>query len=259
MCSNKSRKQLQESINQTKAAVIEFQLLAREDWKNKLSPEEYVVFLYWANKATNHLLAVIALCEADMREDLIASKYELVPIANIHYRQMVELFLQVKYLAKIEKNERPHFAEKAVAFGVVEYLRKMEIFRDDEFAQKGISEMEERLKYFSPEIIQEIQDEKRFYWFGKSFSQLASEVSTTDNDFKALYGLVSAHAHGIWDIILGVSNPQDSVLRISQYQNKNQKADFGRLLIEEATIMFRQTWNAIAVAVGAPLMIYKLD
>ena len=119
------------------------------EWKKAPSTGVRAVFGRWANTAVRHLQAVA----------ILAREGDLTAVSEIHHRQLVEILIQVRYLASVDGDVREQYAQKVAAWGCGDYLRKMEKFKDEDFAQAGYTEMEEILEKFDPDIVRQVGDE----------------------------------------------------------------------------------------------------
>jgi hypothetical protein len=239
-----ARKLLNAAISQAADATDAIATAFREPWK--LDPSEGVraVFGVWINKSIRHLVAISTLTGIE----------GLGLIAEVHCRQLLEIFLQARYMAATSPQERERLAEKISAWGCVEWLVKMEPLKDQAFATAGWTEMTTQLTKYDPALVLQVKSEQaqHYYWFGPSFSKLARHVSRKGEDLVALYHLSSTQLHGAWDITLGVSNPKQGVLDFREWPDRATLYRWAADVVDRGKYFTTQTWNEIASATGAP-------
>ena len=208
------------------------------------------VFGLWANKAVMHLAAITVLAE----------EHDLSIVAYVHHRQMIEILIQVRYLAMANEKQREKIARKVIAWGCADYLEKISTFKDTDVGKAGYEVISRQFANFDRDVIDEISAERakgQLYWFGRSPSKLAKIVSRGAEDLKRLYHLVSAQAHGIWDVALEVTNPKPGSLFFRPYPDRATLFRWSANLVDQTTYLLVQIWNEIADATGAQSIIIK--
>jgi hypothetical protein len=134
----------------------------------------------------------------------------------------------------------------------------MERFKNSEFGQGGYEDVEKQLGLFDADLVTEIRDERKsniMYWFGRTFSKLAKEVTREPEDLAQVYRLTSAQIHGAWDLALDVTNPAPGQLDFRGYQNKAQLYYWSAELLDRVIQLYIQIWNEVAETVGAPIVV----
>ena len=240
-----ARQLLEEAKSQAGELMHRFADAFRSEWTHNPATSVRAVLGFWILKAYRHLRAAISL----------ADSYDLTKVADVHYRSMIEIQLQLRLVLQAPDAERERMAKKVSAWGCVDYLEKTEAFKQFRFGEKGHSEMLAHLSNYEPSLIQEIRRDrgKRVVnWFGMSFTRLGATVSRSAEDLATLYQMVSAQAHGSWDMVLDVVHPEPGKLDFRGYPNKAQLFLWGAELIDRVTRLQLSMWNEIAVAVGAP-------
>jgi hypothetical protein len=214
-----------------------------EPWSLNPSTGVKAVFGLWANRSVRHLTAIVVLARIE----------SLALLAEVHYRQILEIHLQVRYFALASALERERFAQKISAWGCVEWLRKMEPFKEHDFAKAGWREMNDQLSRYDPNIVNEVKValSRRYYWFGRSFSGLARVVSKGAEDLEGAYHLSSTQLHGTWDLTLGASNPRPGRLDFREWPDKATLFGWAADIVDRGTQLCLRTWNEVARATGA--------
>lgn len=238
---------LEATISRASDAVRKISDAYNQPWSNNPGTGVRAAFGIWITRAARHLAALTAL----------AKMGDLAIVAEVHYRQMLEILLQVRYLAKADANDRERLAQKISAWGCVEWLEKMEPFKNREFAMQGYKEVSEQLAKYDAELVNEIRNEisrRIWYWFGRSFSQLADNVSKEGEDLNRVYHITSAQLHGSWDMTLRVTNPKPGVLEFREYPDEATLYEWAAESVDRGTQLYARIWNEIANATGAPLV-----
>ncbi len=218
-----------------------------QDWQENPSTGIRAVLGLWVVSALRHFVALITLCET----------HDLSMVANTHYRQMLEIQLQIRYFLSLDEDKWEATSQKVSAYGCVEYLDKLETVKDHPTVKAGYREAEEQLKNYNQHIIAEIKQDRsnrKWYWFGTSFSSIAVEVSRGGEDLKTLYQLQSADMHGSWGLTFEVSNPKPGSLDFRGYPDKATMYAWAADSLDVATWTFVNIWNDVANAVGAPIV-----
>lgn len=216
----------------------------RGDWTKDPTTAVRAVFGHWLVNAFRHFRATIILCK----------EFGLSSVADVHSRQIFEIFLQVRYYASFTENEKENIAEKISAIGCIDVLDKLSILQDHEGVSKGYKEISERLGGYSKNILKEIYDERRkgkYNWFGRSFSQLARDVSRSGEDLSRKYKLLSGDAHGTWDLALDVSFPSPGQINFRGYPDDTTYYIRTIDTLIEVMEQYMKVWNEIADSVGA--------
>ena len=161
-------------------------------------PNVLAVLGVWMNRAKLHVEAITRL----------ASSGDLAELGELHYRQLLEIWFQVRLITMTKGEDRARFAHKAVAWGLFDWLEKMGPLRDEPNVELGYLELSPELDKFDGEVVQEVERQRakrRFYWFGGSFSSLARKVQREGERLDELYAFASARAHGTWALYLNVT------------------------------------------------------
>ena len=234
---------LEQAITETNVKFSEFSDAFHGEWTRNPPTSERVVLGFWIISAWRHLRAVVVL----------ADSYDLNNVAEVHFRSILEIFLQVRYFIQTEKSKRERMAQKVSAWGCIDYLEKVEKLKGYKFAQAGYAMMNSHLANYDSELIKEIQAErkKNFYWFVSSFTTLATNVSKQGEDFAHVYKMTSAEAHGSWDVVLNVAEPEPGHLDFSGYPNRASLFVSGAESIDRTLRFFIKMWNEVAGDVGA--------
>lgn len=118
-------------LNKTvqKANEINYVILEalHEKWAKKTTLNIKIVLTSFFFSAMRHLLATITLCETK----------DLSEIAIVHQRQILELYLQIKYFVSFNDDKKNTVAQKIAAIGCIEFLEKMKDFKDHDFIKKN--------------------------------------------------------------------------------------------------------------------------
>jgi len=224
----------------------------REEWTNKPSTGVRAVFGHWLVKAVRHFAAITILCE----------ERDLSVLANVHHRQIFELFLQARYYASVDQEEKEKYTEKISASGCMEYLEKLDILKDHDYIKGAYEEISEKLALYDENLVDEIKRERKKrinYWFGRSFSQLAKDVSREGEDLRSVYQIISADIHGAWDLTLDVDNPEPGVLNFRGYPDKTTMYIRAAEMLDQVTTLYMNLWNEIAESVGAQGVYYLVE
>jgi hypothetical protein len=143
----------------------------------------------------------------------------------------------------------------------VEYLEKLNILKDNEYINKANKEISEKLSSYDIDLIDDIRRERKkgiYYWFGRSFSQLAKNVSRAGEDLKSAYQIISADIHGTWNLTLDVNNPEPNILDFCGYPDKTTLFIRAAEMLYQVTSLFMNLWNEIAESVGAQRVYYDV-
>jgi hypothetical protein len=242
---DESAKNLLDDIIKIATATIDRVIDAfRGEWENNPSTGIRAVFGSWFISATRHLKAIICLCE----------KNDLSIVANVHQRQIFELFLQVRYYASLDVDTKERLFHKMLAIGCIEYLEKLHSLRNNEQMRAAYSEMFNRVLGFDKDLISEIKQERKrrqYNWFGCTYSKLAKNISRDGQDLESAYQVISGDMHGSWNLALDVSNPEPGVLDIRGYPDNRTLYLRAAEMLDQATDIYINIWNETADSVGA--------
>ncbi len=244
-----AQKLLQTVINKAEEVVGVVTEAYKEEWTNNPSTLIRAVFGHWLVNAVRHFAAIIVLCE----------EHDLSVVANAHHRQIFELYLQVRYYASLDQESKEKYAEKISAIGCVDYLEKIGVLKDHEHIKSAHKEISDKLSKFDKNLIDEIMGEREkrsYHWFGRSFSQLAKDVSREAEDLRRVYQIISAEVHGTWDLTLDVNNPEPGLLDFRGYPNKTTLYIRAAEMLCQVTALYMNLWNEIAKSVGAQEVYY---
>ena len=237
--------ELESALGRASAAIAHIAFSFDQPWRQHPGTGTRSVLGLWANKLVRHLAAISRLSHGG----------DLSQIAEVHYRQMIEIWLQVRKYARAAPEERERLAQRISAFGSLEFLEKLEQFKDSNFGQQGYQEALDQLAKYDDQIVKRAKrdrERRRWYWFGRSFSRLAREVGREGEDLEKLYHLTSAQAHGVWDVTFAVSSPEPGVLLFGESPDALTSLIWATELIDRATQQSILIWNEIADATGAP-------
>ena len=221
----------------------------KEEWTNNPSTGVRAVFGHWLVNAVRHFGAIITLCEGTLRKE-----HDLAIVADVHHRQIFELFIQARYYALLDEKSKEKIAKKIYAIGCIDYLEKIDILKDHEYIKDGYNEISDRLSEIDKELVDEIMDERKkksYQWFGRSFSQLAKDVSQAGEDLRSIYQVISADVHGTWNLALDVDNPEPGHLVFRAYPNRTTLYIRSAEMLHQVTNHYLKLWNGIARSVGA--------
>ena len=232
-------------ILKAKDALIAVSDAYKKPWIKNPSTGIRAFLGYSLSRVRRHFAAVIILCE----------EQDLSTVANVHYRQMFEIFLQVRYFLSFNQDKKEYLVKKIVAWGCVEVLEKLEFSKQRDDEKGGYADVQEQLSHFQKSIIDEIKSEKKqkkHNWFGSSFSTLAKNVSKDGKDLRLVYQIISNDIHGTWGLALDVANPKPGILDFRGYPDKSTMYRWAADLLKKTMLLYINLWNEIAVAVGAP-------
>jgi hypothetical protein len=184
----------------------------------------------------------------------LADIVDLAKVSQVHIRQILEIQFQIRKLASFARSEQDRMAKKIALWGTLDYLDKLDGFKQVDFAKGGHEEVDAQLARFAPELVEEVRRERQtgqLYWFGRSVTQLAREVTKPPEDMGQMYRLTSAQAHGSWDLALDVASPEPGKLDFRGYQNEAQMLYWAAEHVDLGTTLHLRSWNEVAEAVGA--------
>lgn len=239
-------------VEQAREVISTIADATQAKWEKGPRTAVRAVFGHWYVKAIRHLEAMNILC----------SVRDFSVVANVHHRQIFEIYLQTRYFSSLSEEKQRYYAEKISAIGCIEYLEKLDKLKEHPYIESAYNEMEERLDEYDVEIVEEIRNDRknrRYSWFGGSFSWLAREVSGEDEDLCGVYQIISADIHGAWDLTLDVDNPEPGKLDFRGYPDKKTMYIRGAETLDQATNHLMNLWNEIAVSVGAPEVYYSIE
>jgi len=236
---------LKDAIHKARQTVSDVSDAFNCEWSRNPSTSVRAVLGYWMFTAIRHFVALITLCEEN----------DLSMVSGTHYRQMLEIMIQVRYFTSQAISQWETMAQRVSAYGCIEYLEKLKIVKDHPSVVEGYMEAQEQLKRYDQQIVDQIRrarSNKEWYWFGKSFSAVAKKLSSSSENLQALYQLHSADMHGSWGLTFGVANPKPGSLDFRGYPDKATMYKWAADSVDLATQMLKRIWNDIARAVGAP-------
>ena len=247
-----AQKHLTKTLERARTVISIVVEAFKEPWSKNPSTSVRAVLGLWVVNIMRHFLAI----------QILAEEFDLIKIADTHYRQMFEIMLQIRFITSAENNKRERLAHKVSAWGCVDYLEKMKRFKDVDFAKNAYIEEQTHLSEYDPDLVAEIKKERKqrnLYWFGSSLTRLANSVSTESEDLAQAYRIISAQVHGSWDVTLDVANPQPGILDFRGYPNKAQLYYWASELLDQASNLYIQVWNEVAISVGAPEVPSELE
>lgn len=243
---------LQKTIAKSREFISNIVITFKGDWEDCLSTNIRMVMGHWIVKAVRLLVTLTVLCE---ERDLSVN-------ANIFHRQIFELCLQTRFFSKLSDTEKEENAIKIKIFGCLEYLEKMEPVKDNEHVKNVYKEVSDYLNTFDDKLVKkykEKRNQRKYFWFGRSFSQLANELSREGENLRGVYQIISADIHGVWDLVLDVKNPEPSMLNFRGYPNNKTMYIRGVETLDQATLLVMEMWNEIAECVGAEKVTFIKD
>jgi hypothetical protein len=220
-------------------------------WRENPDTGSRVALGKWITTSLRHLAAITILAE----------EHDLSMVADIHFRQMFEIMLQVRCFMETKPLEREKLAERISAWGCLDYLEKLASIKEYDQVRKGFQEMTEQLSTYDQNLISvlRVERKKSLHWFKSSFTALARKVSRDEEDLAAAYQLISAGLHGVWDLTIGVSSPKPGELDFRGYPDRETMQRWAADLVDRATQIYVKTWNDIAITVGAPQVELALE
>ena len=221
----------------------------KEEWKYHPSAKIKGVFGHWLVNSSRHLRAAIILC----------NEYDLSIVANVHHRQIFEIFLQVKYYANLTQNEKEEKADILSIIGSIEFLEKMKGLQDSDNIEKSYKEITAYLARYDKELVDNIKKKRKnskYNWFDRSFNQLAKDMGNKDQDLKVAYQIISADIHGTWDYLFDVKHFEPGVIDLRGYPDRTTLFIRAAETLYQVTNLFITLWNEIARSVGAEEVFY---
>ena len=240
-----AHKRLHEERARTGMVIARVGQAYHEPWKGNPSTSERAVLGHWLVRSVRHLAAIGELCRMK----------DLSMVASVHWRQIFELHLQVRYFLSFPQHARERLAQKIAVWGCADLLQKLEPARGHAEIEGGYIHVGEQYASYADDIRHEVEQERKdrnLYWFGRSLGELARQVSRGSEDLRKAYQLISADAHGVWALAIEVANPEPGVLDFRGYPDKATMYRWASDLLAEATRTYLATWNEIAEAVDAP-------
>lgn len=244
-----SKQVLEAIIEKAKEVVGVVTEAYKEEWTKHPSKGVRAVFGHWLVNAVRHFAATISLCE----------EHDLSVVADVHYRQIFEIYLQTRYYASLDQELQEKYAKKIYAVGCVDYLEKISVRKDHENIIDAYKEVSNKLSRFDKELVDEIMKERKkrsYNWFGKTFSQLAKDVSREGEDLKSIYQIISADVHGTWNLAIDVDNPEPALLDFRGYPDETTLYIRSAETLYQVTNLYIKLWNVIAKSVGAQEVYY---
>lgn len=143
------RLKLSECVNRANKSVNEINK-AKRGWRAINTLEERVVLGLWLSTAHRHFDAILILSEDK----------HLSTVANLHYRQMLEILLEVRAFLNYPRKERERVAQEISILATLKYLQKWDVVKEHEKVKDGYQEMEKRLKLYDSQIVDKIKKKK---------------------------------------------------------------------------------------------------
>ncbi len=222
----------------------------RENWAN--NPPNYVrkALGCWMVNASRHFCASIILSE----------NYDLSLMANVHYRQIFEDFLQIRFYTSQNDEDKEKLTNRIAAIGFIEWLEKMNPLKTEDFLSETYEKISKKLDHFDKLELDQIEKDRKkrnYYWFGCSFSELAKRVSKPNEDLRSVYKMISADIHGAYSLSLDVYQPEPDKLDFRGYPNKTTLYLRAAEMLDQITSLYMNLWNEIAIVVGAEMVYYQ--
>ena len=232
------------TLNKAEEVLVVVKDAFKEEWTTTPSTNVRAVFGHWQVEAMRHFLAIICLCK----------NHDLSIVADVHYRQIFEIYIQIRYYASLDQAAKERHAEKMYAIGFIDYLDKMSVLKDHEKIKSTYKEISDALTQCDSELVNEINQarkKKQFKWFSGSFSQLAEKVSRTGEDLRRIYQMISADVHGTLNLALDVHNPKPGHLDFRGYPDVATLYLRATEMLYQVLTLYLNLWNEIAKSVGA--------
>jgi hypothetical protein len=235
---------LGEVLDKAKEVISVVTEAYKEEWTKNPSTSVRAVLGHWLVSAFRHFRAIITLCE----------EQDLSMVADVHYRQIFELYLQVRYFTSLDDEIKEKCAEKISTIGCMDFLDKLSALKDHEQIKAAYVEVSEKLEKHDKEIVEEIIAERKkgkYTWFGSSYAKLAQTVSQPGEDLKSVYQIISSDVHGSWNLALDVRNPKPGHLDFRGYPDNATLYLRAAETVHQVTGRYMFLWNEIAESVGA--------
>ncbi len=220
----------------------------KEEWSKNPSMSVRAVLGQWLITAARHFEAAIILC----------AENDLYIVADVHLRQIFELYLQVRYFVSLNDVEMEKAVDRIYVIGCVEYIEKLKPLKDHEYIKDGYRNMCEKVSHFDKALVDIIYEERKKSknWFGMTFSKLAQTFNRPGEDLLGIYQITSTDVHGSWDLPLGVQNPEPGILDFRGYKDKTTMYVQAAERLFTTTGYYMNLWNEIAKTVGAEEVYY---
>lgn len=243
MSERNPQKLLETTIANSRTVISRVSESIKEPWTKDLGVGTHLALRKWMITLVRHLATITILAE----------EHDLSMVAGVHYRQMFEIMLQVRYFIGKNPSDWEKLAERISAWGCVDYLEKLDSLKDHDLVSKGFQVMTEQLSMHDPDLISKIQSERKNNqnWFQKSFTGLAKQVSKNGEELATVYKITSAELHGDYDLTLSVCLTPEGI-DCRGYPDTATMQTWAAELVDRATLLFVGVWNDIANAVGAP-------
>ena len=241
------KQQLQHSIRTARESVSLITASFAQPWLYNPSASVRAVLGVWARDSVRHLAATKVLAESG----------ELVLVADCHYRQMFEIWLQVRHLLTFSGAARDEMAETVSASGCLDWLEKLKPVKDQPVVQPGYQDMLAQLALYDPKLIARLKQKRtnrQWNWFGSSYTALARGVSDHYQDLASAYQIISAGTHGSWAVTLGVAQPGPGKLDFKDYIDDDTLDLRASQAVDLTAKLGVAIWNDIAQGVGAPVV-----
>jgi hypothetical protein len=123
----------------------------RQPWTQNPGTGARAALGKWLTTSVRHLAAITVLAE----------EHDLSTVAEVHYRQMLEISLQVRRFVTATASEQEELAERISAWGCLDFLEKLEPAKELALASKGYQEMTVQLSKYDPGLIARIRSERK--------------------------------------------------------------------------------------------------
>lgn len=233
-------------------AKIVYEIIAgayKAEWTNNPSVGVRTVLGLWLVTAARHFEAAIVLC---MQGDLYI-------VSDVHLRQIIELYLQARYFASLEKLQMEKEADNIYVIACIEYLEKLQMLKDHESIKDEYRKILDKVSQYDKVIIEKIyKDRKKSKnWFGMTYSNLAQYFSEPGENLVGIYKVTSTDVHGSWDILFGVRSPEPGIIEFRSYKDKTTKDLQAAERLFTTTGYYINAWNQIAKVIGAEEVYYS--
>jgi hypothetical protein len=179
MAEQNSQKLLKSTISTSRMIIGKVSDAFNKSWRENPDTGSRVALGKWITTSLRHLASITILAE----------EHDLSMVADIHFRQMFEIMLQVRYFITTKPSEREKLAERISAWGCLDYLEKLASIKEHDQVRKGFQEMTQQLSTYDQNLISvlRVERKKSLHWFKSSFTALARKVSRDEEDLAAAY------------------------------------------------------------------------